>query len=124
VLIIDEAHHATAASYRAIINAYPDAVLIGFTATPCRGDGRGLGGIFEVLVEGPQVAELIKQEKLVPTRCYAPTTPDLRGVRMKAGDWNESEGSAPECGNAECLPALRSWAISGKRSISALSRRL
>ena len=41
LLIIDEAHHCPAASYRAIIEAYPDAVLLGLTATPCRGDGRG-----------------------------------------------------------------------------------
>ena len=46
LVIIDEAHHATANTWRKIIEAYPDAVLIGLTATPCRGDGRGLGGIF------------------------------------------------------------------------------
>ena len=44
-----------------IIDAYPDAILLGLTATPCRGDGRGLGGIFEVIIECPQVAELIEQ---------------------------------------------------------------
>ena len=46
LLMIDECHHATATTWRKIIEAYPDAVLIGLTATPCRGDGRGLGGIF------------------------------------------------------------------------------
>ena len=34
-------------TYRKIIDAYPDAMLLGLTATPCRGDGRGLGGIFD-----------------------------------------------------------------------------
>ena len=47
ILIIDEAHHARAKTYQKIIDAYPDAVLIGLTATPCRGDGRGLGNIFD-----------------------------------------------------------------------------
>ena len=46
LLVIDEAHHCPAQTYRKIIDAYPNAVLLGLTATPCRGDGRGLGGIF------------------------------------------------------------------------------
>ena len=48
LLIIDECHHAPAETYQQIIDAYPDAILLGLTATPCRGDGRGLGGIFEI----------------------------------------------------------------------------
>jgi DNA repair protein RadD len=91
LLIIDEAHHCPAASYRAIVDGYPDATLLGLTATPCRGDGRGLGGIFETIIECPQVADLITQGYLVKTRVYAPTTPDLKGVRVQAGDYNESQ---------------------------------
>ena len=59
LLVIDEAHHCPATTYKKIIDAYPDAILLGLTATPCRGDGRGLGGIFESMIECPQVAELI-----------------------------------------------------------------
>jgi DNA repair protein RadD len=89
LLWIDEAHHCPAETYRKIIAAYPDAVLFGTTATPCRGDGRGLGGIFQTMIECPQVADLIEQEYLVKTRVYAPVDPDLRGVRTKAGDYVE-----------------------------------
>jgi DNA repair protein RadD len=91
LLVIDEAHHATAQTYQHIIKAYPDAILLGLTATPCRGDGRGLGGIFEVLVECPQVAALIEQGHLVKTRVYAPAAPDLTGVRVQAGDYAETQ---------------------------------
>jgi superfamily II DNA or RNA helicase len=91
LLIIDECHHCPANTYRKIIDAYPDAVLLGLTATPCRGDGRGLGGIFETMIECPQVAELIEQKHLVPTRCYAPSKPDLAGVRVQAGDYVETQ---------------------------------
>ena len=91
LLIIDEAHHCPAASYRAIIDAYPDATLLGLTATPCRGDGRGLGGIFETIIECPQVADLITQGYLVKTRVYAPAIPNLKGVRTVAGDYNEGQ---------------------------------
>jgi superfamily II DNA or RNA helicase len=62
-----------------------------WTATPCRGDGRGLGGIFDALIESPQVAELVDIKFLVGTKVYAPTAPDLAGVRVQAGDWVESQ---------------------------------
>ena len=91
LLVIDEAHHCPANTYRAIIDAYPEALLLGLTATPCRGDGRGLGGIFETLIECPQVADLIQQGYLVKTRVYAPVQPDLKGVRVQAGDYNEAQ---------------------------------
>src|SRR5262245_2594257 len=41
LIVVDEAHHATAKSWHKIIEAYPDAALLGLTATPCRGDEIG-----------------------------------------------------------------------------------
>src|SRR5262245_37558518 len=91
LLIVDECHHATATTWRKIIEAYPDAVLIGLTATPCRGDGRGLGGIFNCLIEAPQIPDLIELGYLVKTRVYAPIKPNLCGVRIRRGDYVEDE---------------------------------
>jgi DNA repair protein RadD len=91
LLIVDECHHCPAQTFQKIVDAYPEATLLGLTATPCRGDGRGLGGIFQTIIECPQVAELINQGYLVKTRCYAPTTPNLVGVRIQAGDYVESQ---------------------------------
>jgi superfamily II DNA or RNA helicase len=91
LLVIDECHHCPARTYRKIIEAYPDAILLGLTATPCRGDGRGLGSIFETLIECPQVPELIEQRYLVRTIVYAPIDPDLKGVRTQAGDYVETQ---------------------------------
>jgi superfamily II DNA or RNA helicase len=91
LLWIDECHHCPTRTYQAIVNAYPDAILLGTTATPTRGDGRGLGGIFERIIETPQVAELIKQGYLVGTRVYAPIDPDLTGVQTRVGDYVESQ---------------------------------
>jgi DNA repair protein RadD len=94
-LIIDEAHHARASSYQKVLDAYPDAVVIGLTATPVRGDGRGLGNIFETMVEAPQIAELIKQGHLVPTKVYAPVDRDVaKGVQTQTGDYVVSALSA------------------------------
>jgi superfamily II DNA or RNA helicase len=91
LVVIDECHHCPARTYRKIIEAYPNAIILGLTATPCRGDGRGLGGIFEVLIECPQVAELIALKYLVKTRVYAPVIPDLKGVKVQAGDYVENQ---------------------------------
>jgi DNA repair protein RadD len=91
LIIFDEAHHCRAGTYQKIIAAYPDAIVLGLTATPCRGDGRGLGNVFSTMIECPQVAELISQGYLVKSFCYAPTDPDLRGVRTVAGDYVESQ---------------------------------
>jgi DNA repair protein RadD len=91
LLVIDEAHHCPAATYQEIIDQYPNAILLGLTATPCRGDGRGLGGIFERMIECPQVAALISQGHLVKTRVYAPSEPDLKGVKVQAGDYVETQ---------------------------------
>jgi DNA repair protein RadD len=91
LLIIDEAHHACAMTYKKVIETYPNAIVLGLTATPCRGDGRGLGGIFKTMIECPQVPDLIEQGYLVRARVYAPVDPDLRGVRTQAGDYVESQ---------------------------------
>ena len=86
-LIIDEAHHTRARTYQKLLEIYPDARVIGLTATPCRGDGRGLGNIFEALIEAPQIAELIVGGYLLRSRVYAPVDPDLRGVQTQNGDY-------------------------------------
>jgi DNA repair protein RadD len=91
LLVIDERQHAPAWSWQKIIASYPNAPLIGLTATPCRADGRGLGGIFNAIVECPQVAELIEQKYLVKTRVYAPVDPDLKGIQTRVGDYAETQ---------------------------------
>lgn len=87
LVIVDEAHHVRARTYRQILDAYPDAAILGITATPTRGDGRGLGNVFDHIVETPQIAELIALGYLVPTIVYAPSVPDLRGVAVSKGDY-------------------------------------
>lgn len=91
LVVIDEAHHCRARSYQSIMQAYPSAIILGLTATPCRGDGRGLGSAFEAMVECPDVAALIAAGYLVPARVYAPSQPDLTGVRIERGDYVERQ---------------------------------
>src|ERR1700746_546742 len=56
LLVFDEAHRSRGRTRWPLIRLFPDAILLGMTATPCRGDGRGLGNLFDVMVEAPQVA--------------------------------------------------------------------
>jgi superfamily II DNA or RNA helicase len=91
IVLVDEAHHSQARTWRRLIDCFPDAVVLGLTATPARADGAGLGGIFQSLVEGPSIAELIALGFLVPTRVFAPAEPDLDGVRIRHGDYVEGE---------------------------------
>lgn len=71
VVIFDEAHLAAARTRIALLERYPDAVRIGFTATPARKSGRGLGAAFDALVPGPSVRELTAAGVLVPTKLYS-----------------------------------------------------
>ncbi|PWT84407.1 MAG: hypothetical protein C5B56_15660 [Proteobacteria bacterium] len=87
LIIFDEAHRTRGRTREQLIGLYPDARLVGLTATPCRGDGRGLGNIFDTMIECPQVAELIIGGFLVKSRVYAPVDPDLRGVKTQQGDY-------------------------------------
>jgi superfamily II DNA or RNA helicase len=87
LVFLDECHRARAATYEKVLAHYSDAAVVGLSATPQRLDGKGLGNVFGTLVQVAQKAELIEQGWLVPSRVYAPTVPDLRGVKTRAGDW-------------------------------------
>ena len=63
---------------------------MGLTATPARGDGKGLGEIYDDLVLGPSVQELTDLGFLVPLRYFGPSAPDLSAIRLnKDGDYQE-----------------------------------
>jgi DNA repair protein RadD len=94
LIIIDEAHHAVAGSWRKVIDHWPNSLLLGVTATPVRQDGRGLGSMFDQLVLGPSTAELIATGYLSPARIYAPPpVADLTGIHRRAGDYAIDEAA-------------------------------
>lgn len=91
-IIIDEAHHATAGTWKKIINHYPDAKVLGVTATPERMGGTGLGDIFQSLVIGPSVKDLIKSGNLARYQYYAPPLKfDPQELRVRYGDYVQSD---------------------------------
>jgi superfamily II DNA or RNA helicase len=91
-IIVDEVHHAAAVSWRSILAAVPRARVLGVTATPLRLDGQGLHELFDMLVVGPSVAELIAQGWLAPFTVFAPARMvNLRGIHTIGGDYAASE---------------------------------
>jgi len=88
LVIVDEAHHATAASYRTVLEASPDAVVLGLTATPYRADGTALGDVFNELIEVTTIGDLIEARHLVEPRVFGRQPPDLSKVQRVGNDYN------------------------------------
>jgi superfamily II DNA or RNA helicase len=91
LIVVDEAHHAVAGSWRQVLEAFSGAWVLGVTATPERLDGKGLGDIFSILVRGPEVRDLVRQGFLCPPSYYAPRKIDLSAVSIKRGDFDRQE---------------------------------
>mgnify|MGYP001286573346 FL=1 len=98
LLVIDEAHHATADSYRRIIDQAlkrnPSCRIFGVTATPNRGDRKGLREVFSNVADQIRIGELIRSGHLVPPRTFVidvGVRDDLAKVRKTASDFDMSE---------------------------------
>lgn len=91
LIIVDEAHVGLTETRQRLLELWPEAQIIGLTATPTRSDGKALGVIYDELVEAASVAELTDQGFLVPGRYFSVSDPDLRGVRTVAGDYNRGD---------------------------------
>ena len=64
MIVIDEAHHALAKTYKEMWERFPNAKFLGLTATPCRLNGKGFTDLFDVLVQSWSVPEFISKGKL------------------------------------------------------------
>ncbi|MEH1978685.1 MAG: DEAD/DEAH box helicase [Nostoc sp.] len=92
LLILDEAHHATALSYRRLIEHYESAQILGVTATPQRIDGQGFVDLFDDLVIGIDTAQLIQAGYLSNFRLFATNqTISTLGVAKSRGDFRAKE---------------------------------
>ena len=64
MIVIDEAHHALAKTYKEMWERFPNATFLGLTATPCRLNGKGFTDLFDVLVQSWSVPEFISKGRL------------------------------------------------------------
>lgn len=86
-VVIDEAHIRFGV-YERWMTECPDVRFIGLTATPW---ARGLGLLFDDLIKSTSLADLIRLGFLSPYRVFAPSHPDLTGVKTVAGDYHEGQ---------------------------------
>lgn len=91
LILIDEAHLFITGKRAALLERWPTARRIGFTATPIRKDGRALGVLFDRLIEVASVAALVESGFLVGGRYFSLSEPDLSRVRTTAGDYNAKD---------------------------------
>ena len=90
VIIIDEAHHAILGStWSKVFDAFPKAWRIGVTATPQRMTGEALGDVFDDMILGPTVEELISMGYLCNYKLYVPSTIDTSGIATRMGDFDK-----------------------------------
>jgi ATP-dependent helicase IRC3 len=98
LIVVDEAHHSVAKSYRAIFDHFqlfaPETprMLVGFTATPRRGDQQGLGEVFEEIAYSRSLEQMIRGRFLCPVAGWRVTSNvNLDAVQVRAGDFVESQ---------------------------------
>jgi len=92
IIFIDECHLSMANSYLTILERYPNAYVIGMTATPTRLDGKPLGDIYSKIVNPISITDLTDNGYLVPVKAYgvrdSPETDDIKSAR---GDFDNTE---------------------------------
>jgi superfamily II DNA or RNA helicase len=98
MVVVDESHHAAADTYMRIIEAVKEdnehAEIVGFTATPNRGDGKGLRSVFTNCSHQIELATLIREGFLVPPKAYVVdvgVTEALEGVTRRGNDFDMDE---------------------------------
>lgn len=91
-IIIDEAHHCISDSYQRVLKHFPDAKILGVTATPDRGDMKNLGQVFESLAYEYTLPKAIKEGYLSPIKAVTiPLQVDLTGVGIQSGDFKAGD---------------------------------
>lgn len=91
-IIVDEAHHCISDSYQRVLKHFPEANVLGVTATPDRGDMRNLGQYFESLAYEYTLPKAIKEGYLSPIKALTiPLKIDMSSVGVQAGDFKAGE---------------------------------
>jgi DNA repair protein RadD len=91
LVVVDEAHHAVAETWARVLARFEDAHVLGVTATPERLAGKGLADVFDVMVEGPSVAQLAERGYLAKARAFGrlAAVEDLKAIRTRRGDYDQ-----------------------------------
>lgn len=91
LILVDEAHHILSKSYINILEAFPKATVVGFSATPIRMNEGGLGQVFQALVESVSTRWLINNRYLADYKYYGVELADTSKLHTKNGDFDKNE---------------------------------
>ena len=98
MIVIDEAHHALAKTYKEMWERFPNAKFLGLTATPCRLNGKGFTDLFDVLVQSWSVPEFISKGRLAT---YDFVSIKSNGVTQRLIDSLQKRGADGDYQNKE-----------------------
>lgn len=98
IILVDEGH-LDLRTYKALFDFYPNAIILGNTATPVGPGGKACTDVWPAMYLGVPKSELIQRGRLVPTRMYAPSEPNMEGVKITKGNYaaGEAEQRVREC---------------------------
>lgn len=119
VIFFDEAHHASAGTYQDVLEWYPQARVVGLTATPWRLDGRGLGDVFDghTIVRTPK--QLRDEGHLVAVGGWEYEAIDTSQARVKGGDFVAADLSAAATSGRVVGDVVEEWKryAAGRRTV-------
>lgn len=91
-IIVDEAHHCLSDSYKRVLDHFPDANILGVTATPDRGDMKNLGAFFDSKAYEYSMTDAIREGYLCPIKAQMiPLELDIGNVGISSGDFAAGE---------------------------------
>ena len=125
LVIIDEAHHALASTYRQLWEFYPSSKFLGVTATPIRTNGEGFQDLFDKLITTASIKWFIKNNHLSDIKYFANHTPDVSNIKIRAGDYDETELSEVMQDNSVMADLVQSYidfALNKKMIVFAVNR--
>lgn len=107
VIVLDEVHLCLSPAFDEILERYPHAIILSFSATPFH--KRGFSHLAQVIVEPVTVADLIDSGFLVPARYFAPSVPDLSTVKKSQGDYQVKDLAEVMSQSRLMAPIVESW---------------
>lgn len=117
-IIVDEAHHCLSDSYRRVLDHFPDARVLGVTATPDRADQRNLGQFFDSKAYEYSMAKAVRDGWLCKIKALMlPLQIDLRKVHITNGDYNAGEIGGALLNSLEEIASEMERYCKGRRTV-------
>lgn len=110
LIVCDETHHASAKTWKKVLDSFPQAKIVGFSATPDRLDGKGFDDIFEEIIEGKDYQWYIDNHFISPFKVIVPKDfVDFSGLSLTRGEYNTDEQAEKLEDNQVLGDVIKTW---------------